>query len=369
MRTAELSEVGSRLSALADLARTHADEIAIFSVANLKDATPFASDYDRQTEYFSESELEQIVGSFRANGFYCDVFVGELDFMRWAMAGGHRRFPRRRVFVYNTAQSGGGAGRKSLIPAFCALHGIETLNSNPYAVSLARHKFHVNAILRSVGVPAAEAWWYLGRGDWLGDHAPPKGKQLLSKSSYESASIGIGRNARFMMDANANAFLDQSVKELNQPVVVQEFVAGREAETPVVVDVHPLVLAPVGISIDGQTNLGDAFLHFDLVANDTYGFYDFASTEPNVAARLRDVAAAAVSALQLEGFCRVDARIDADGNPFVTDVSTTPHLTEHSSFDFRFKGLGGRDFMMAALVGLAVSQSSSLSKTGDPTTP
>jgi D-alanine-D-alanine ligase len=171
------------------------------------------------------------------------------------------------------------------------------------------------------------------------------------------------------MDKSSASLLDLSVTKLNQPVVVQEFIPGREAETPVVVDDRPLALDPVGITIDGKADLGDKFLHFDLVASDQYSFYDFALAEPQIASRLRDVATAAAIVLQLEGYCRIDARIAPDGCPYVTDVSTTPHLTTHSSFDFRFKALGGRDFMMAALVGLMLSHTNSQSKIADLTIP
>lgn len=348
------AEIRSRLRALSELSLQSASEIAVMSVANLKDDGDVKSVLDRQTEYFSESELDEIVRGFRECGFYCDTFIGEDAFMNWVLGGGPRRFPRRHLFVYNTAQSGGGAGRKSLIPSFCALHGIRTLNSNAYAVSLARHKFHVNAILRAAGAPVPMSWWYMGGGAWLNDVSPPTHTRVLCKPTFESASIGITAQSAGSVGASLLLELDNLVAKLGQPMVVQEFVAGREAETPILVDEHSIALPSVGISIDGRRGLGDDFLVFDRVAVDDFGFYRLEEDDPHLVTRLGDVAMSVAQTLQLEGFCRVDARIGDNGDIRITDVSTTPHLVAHSSFAFRFKDYTESATIYSSLVGLAL---------------
>lgn len=354
MATLTDAEIRSRLRALSALSLQSASEIAVMSVANLQDDGGVKSTLDRQTEYFSESELDEIIRGFRQCGFYCDTFIGEDAFMRWVLGGGPKRFPRRHLFVYNTAQTGGGAGRKSLIPSFCALHGIRTLNSNAYAVSLARHKFHVNAILRAAGTPVPMTWWYLGSGDWLNDVAPTPDRRVLCKPTFESASIGITAQSVGLVGPQFLARLDDLIAQLGQPLVVQEFVSGREAETPIVVDGFPIALPSVGISIDGQRELGDDFLVYEKVAVDNFGFYRLEEDDPHLVARLGEAASSAARTLQLEGFCRVDARIGDNGDIRITDVSTTPHLVAHSSFAFRFKDYAEDASIYASLAGLAL---------------
>jgi len=362
-----LPEARRELEVLAAGAIQIADEIAVMAVANLKDDVPFSTSFDRKTEYFTEDELEQIVSGFRTAGFYCDVFIGEGEFIDWVLGGGARRFPRRKLLVYNTAQSGIGAGRKSLIPAFCMLQGIPTLNADPYGASLARHKFHVNAILRSTGVPVPPTWWYFGKGLWLNEERPPIGTHVLAKSTYESASIGISSGSSMLSDHDLEERLDATRAGLQQPVVVQTFVTGREAETPVFRVDNLFPLAPVGISIDKQHDVGDTFLSFERVCEDDYDFYALEEDLPELVEPLRQIAASTVQTLQLRGFCRVDSRIDTERRIFVTDVSTTPHLVAHSSYAFRFRYLGfDQGTMLAALVGLALQSSNSLSRTGGP---
>jgi len=336
-----------------------APNIAVLVVANLaKDKVAPESDTDRSIEYFSETELEQIVHGFRSFGFYCDVFIGESEFITWVEGGGARHFPDRKIVVYSAAQSGTGAGRKSLVPAVCALHGLGYVNSDPYTTSLARHKFHGNAILRSLGIPAPKCWWYLPTGGWLNGRHPPVGANVITKSTFESASIGIGSDARLTYDHTADTRIAALAKSLGQGVVVQEFISGTECETPVVLANRHIALGPAGISIDDEKRLGNRFLDYNRVYYDRYGFYDFASEAPEIADRVLETAAKSASALGLAGFSRVDFRISNAGRAYVTDISTTPHLIDHSSYAFSFSIAGwSRSDMLGLLVGLTLQDS------------
>lgn len=154
---------------------------------------------------------------------------------------------------------------------------------------------------------------------------------------------------------------------LRQPIVVQAFIEGREAETPVLGLERPVPLNPVGISIEGRRELGDTFLSFERVFSDGYEFYDLESDAQALVEPIRHTAALAVDTLQLEGFCRVDMRIDSAGQPFVIDVSTTPHLVAHGSYAFAFQRLGfNQTDMVAALTGCAIERASFLSRIEGP---
>lgn len=356
MRSSE-TDICEQVRSLAGRALAVADQTAVMVVSNLQDRASLSTVFDRRSEYFTETEVEQLVSGFRRAGFYCDLFVGERAFMEWVAGGGIRRFPVETVLVYNTAQSGTGAGRKSLIPAFCALEGVRTLNADAYAVSLARHKFHVQSILRSAGVAVPSTWWYFGGGDWLNEDQPAPGERVIAKSSFESASIGMSPESSFVIGPDANQVLDSIAEALRQPVVVQAFVSGHEAETPVLVFDQVMALPPVGVSVGDRRLLGDQFLDFEHVANDNYGFYALASELPGTTDAVMRSAVQTARTLNLRGFCRVDCRIDCHGRSFVTDVSTTPHLTAHSSFAFAFDRLGfDQSEMLATLAGGALSR-------------
>jgi D-alanine-D-alanine ligase len=326
------------------------DDVAVFLVANLKERSDYTSELDRSTEYFDEAELNEITNAIRANGFYAGVFIGEDDFIRWIQGGGTRHFHKRHMLVYSTAQSGAGPGRKSLIPSFCALHGLDTLGSDAYVVSLARHKPHVNAILRANDIPCPDTWTYGTDGLWLGNREPPAGVHVLLKSCYESASIGITKASAFVTGDRMVEKLRDAARNLQQPAVLQRFVRGREFEVPLIIDAVPVALTPVGISLSGDAILGERFLDFDAVASDAYGFYD--TQDSTLSTKLRGHAETVGRLLGMRGFGRVDFRVDDHGNPFITDVSTSPHLVAHSSFGYRIRQDGfDLSSLMAVLVG------------------
>jgi D-alanine-D-alanine ligase len=53
-----------------------------------------------------------------------------------------------------------------------------------------------------------------------------------------------------------------------------------------------------------------------------------AEVTPGVARTLRDVAAAAWSAVEGKGYGRVDLRLDADGQPWILEVNPNPDLSD-----------------------------------------
>lgn len=290
--------------------------------------------FNIDTEYFSDDEFEQIVSMFSAINNSIDFFTYEDDFFSYIIQNAPLN-----LLVYNAAQSGIGPGRKSLVPAFCNLHGIPCTGSNAYVVSLCRHKYHVNKILSQAGIPVPKTWIY--SNGWLLGESPDPEIRILLKPIYESASIGIDSDSIQIYTANIDRKIYQRTEQHHQPIIAQEFIPGYEVEVPIIcVNNEIFQLPPVGISISGKHNLGDEILDYELIYHDQYGFYDFAAEQNEISGELCECAEKVSRILGMEGLCRVDFRIKSDGSFFVTDVSTNPHFVLHSSVDFSFKKLG-----------------------------
>lgn len=290
--------------------------------------------FNMDTEYFSDDEFEQIVSMFRSVNDSIDFFTYEDDFISYII----NNTPPNPI-VYNAAQSGIGPGRKSLVPAFCNLHGIPCAGSNAYVVSLCRHKYHVNKILSQAGIPVPKSWLY--SNGWLMEESPDPEIKVLLKPIYESASIGIDNDSIQIYSADIDRKIHQRTEQHHQPIMAQEFIPGYEVETPMIcVNNEVFHLPPVGISISGKHELGDEILDYELIYHDRYGFYDFATEQKKLSDELCVCAEKVSRILGMEGLCRVDFRIKSDGSYFVTDVSANPHFVLHSSVDYSFKKLG-----------------------------
>ena len=290
--------------------------------------------FHMDTEYFSNDEFEQVVSMFSTLNLATDYFTYEDDFFHYVI-----EHTPPRLLVYNAAQSGAGPGRKSLVPAFCNLHGIPCTGSNAYVVSLCRHKYHVNQILAQAGIKVPKSWLY--SNGWLMGRHPPVNMQVLLKPIYESASIGIDDTSIQFYTPKTDQIIYQRVEQQHQPIMAQEFISGYEVEVPLLcVNGEVCHLPPIGISVSGKHDLDCEILNYERIYFDQYGFYDFASAKYETSKQLCLCAAETAKILGMEGLCRVDFRVKTDGNYYVTDVSTNPHFVAHSSVNSAFQMLG-----------------------------
>jgi len=303
------------------------------SIANPEDNL---GNFHMDTEYFSDDEFDQVISMFSSIGIETDIFTYEDDFFKYVIDNSPKD-----LLVYNSAQSGRGPGRKSLVPAFCNLHAIPCTGSNAYVVSLCRHKYHVNQLLAQAGIQVPKTWLY--SREWLSGRHPSRGTKLLIKPIYESASIGIDRSSIQFYNENFNSLIHKRMEQQHQPMIAQEFIAGYEVEVPIVrVDQAIYNLPPVGIAIDEMNCMADNVLDYERIYFDHYRFYDFSEVMSDIAPALSDCATTVAKILGMEGLCRVDFRIKCDGSFFVTDVSTNPHFIAHSSVNYSFKRAGLR---------------------------
>ena len=290
--------------------------------------------FNMSTEYFSDDEFEQVVSMFSSLGLATDYFTYEDDFFRYVI-----EHTPPDLLVYNAAQSGIGPGRKSLVPAFCSLHGIPCTGSNAYVVSLCRHKYHVNQILAQAGIRAPQTWLY--SNGWLMEQHPPLNMKVLFKPIYESASIGIDDTSIQIYTLQADRLIFQRMKQQHQPIIAQEFIPGYEVEVPLLcVNGAICQMPPVGISVNGKHDLELEILNYERVYFDRYSFYDFAAEKYEISKELCLCAANAAQILGMQGLCRVDFRVRPDGCYYVTDVSTNPHFVAHSSVNSAFQMMG-----------------------------
>ena len=290
------------------------------------------------TEYLKESEYDDIITSFKQNKFRLKVFYNEIDFIKFAISN-KEELEQERPIVFNLGRNGKGLNKKTIIPSFCNLNDILITGSGAYHVALGRHKYHVNSLLRSHDIPVAQSWLYTPNG-WFMGKTPPKGLRVISKPVYESASRGVSQDSIWHMDTAMEENLSSLCKLYEQNIIVQEFIPGYEVGVPIVIcdGYHPLLA--VGVSMESNLMMGDNIITFEDAFNETYTFYDFDQTNPDLSKKIKQSAVDAAICLGLEQYCRIDFRIRHDGSYYITDTSTHPFLIKHSAFAFAFEALG-----------------------------
>ncbi|MFW6677059.1 hypothetical protein ACOAOT_05295 [Lacrimispora sp. AGF001] len=314
-------------------------DIEILFVANVVNKTEI-KDFRKTkdsiiTEYFTEDEYNQMLIAIRQNGYNVNVFFNEDEFIKFILNHSNNATMPKYV-VFNLARNGTGLCKKSLIPSFCDVYNLPSTGSNAYITCLGRHKFHYNAILRQNNISAVKSWLYTKQG-WLNGIEPPNNMKLIAKPTYESASRGVRDSSIFEYSTDSIRLLNNLYNEFEQDVIVQEFIQGYEVQVPLIIGNDPLVLEPVAITINNSPNLAEKIITYDLAFSEEYSFAAYSSINKTISDKLIDEAIKTAKCLGMENYGRVDFRIDANGNYYITDISTHPYLIGHSAFAFVFK--------------------------------
>jgi D-alanine-D-alanine ligase len=320
-----------------DQLRRHANELAVFVVANIKDVTTVRNDYSGfsvHNDYMTDRVIREIIQSLRELGSYVELFVGEDSFIEAVLSGAVDRVDRPRKLVFNLAQSGTGPARKSLVPCFCNLHGLVCCNSDGHVVALLRHKYHATSILRDHDIRVPRTWLFQEDGKWLGGTGPPTGVKVIVKPTYEAACIGLSRDSVRPSDADLDAFALGRAKVMRQPLTVQEFVHGYDIDVPVYFVPDAFAPVAVGISVGDRRNLGDDFLDYDTLTQRNYGFFPFADVDPSAADAMCRAAERAARVLGIRGYGRIDFRITESGEFYVIDMQSMPDIHGQSSLHY-----------------------------------
>lgn len=279
-------------------------------------------------ERFSIDEFNEIYQGIVNAGYYIQaVYYNEYDFME-----DYLRLPERfrNCLIYCLSRNGIGDNKKTIIPAFCELVGLNYSCSSSLSCALCRNKYYFTMLFLSHGIPAPKSWLLTEDGTWL-NNAPPDGMKVICKPCSESASQGINNSGIFFASSNSFSKLARA------NYIVQEYIEGEECEVPIFkFGTSIKVLSPVGI------DLGDQKIMDEKISEEyKYTFYNLYDTQSkDTINAIKQYAEKAFRLMKMEVYGRIDFRISPSGNPYIFDVSTTPYTIYHSSYAFAFKQMG-----------------------------
>jgi D-alanine-D-alanine ligase len=249
----------------------------------------------------------------------CEV-AADADVPRWS---GELRALAPHV-VFNLCEGIGGQSALEVhAAAVVELLGLHMTGAPAELLAFARRKDRVNACLDARGIPVP-VWAEATAAE------PPRGWDLypaIVKPAAEDASVGITRRSV----ARDEQELARALREAEPlaPLLVQEFLAGRELNVGFVAD----TLLPIA-EIDFAATPRDAWPMVCYASKWQPGSAEDRSAVPRCPAELspreRDevaaIAGAAWQALGGRGYGRVDLRGDDRGRLFVLEVNPNPDL-------------------------------------------
>ncbi len=248
--------------------------------------------------------------------------------------------------VFNLTESFAGiSSLDSNVAALLNLLHLRYTGSSPSGLMIAGDKSLTKKVLRFHGIRTPEfATVYRGSVDWAGDIRFP----VIVKPPQEDASIGI-TGASVVRDLK-ELFerIDALQSEFHQPVLVEEYVEGREFYVGVLGNAQPEALPVMEMDFSGlpagATRIASWEAKWGVDGTGTEAeaaqSVEFAGTKSVIPTDLDDDAiermqATAVDvfdALRLRDYARVDLRVTEAGEIFVIEVNPNCYLERNAEF-------------------------------------
>jgi D-alanine-D-alanine ligase len=238
--------------------------------------------------------------------------------------------------VFNLTESFAGDDTADFkIAAFLELIGKKYTGSGTHGLMLAQDKAIAKKIFAFHGIHTPVfAKSFRGRLDFSHDLQFP----VIVKPAREDGSIGIEFSAVVSSIRELMERMDWLHANFDSPVLIEEYVEGREMYVGVIGNDKPAALPIVELDLsklpDGTPRIASAEVKW---GKGTKAFRDTKSavatdlTEENVLA-LQQTAIAAYQALELRDYGRVDMRLQADGRVHVIEVNPNPWLASKAEF-------------------------------------
>ena len=274
-----------------------------------------------------------VAGALTTLGHRVEQLACDLDLA--ALAAELRR--RRPELVCNLVESLAGSGRLiHLVPACLESLGVPYTGCRADALLLTSNKLLAKRWLQAAGLPVP-AW--VEPGD---DDLPAGTADWIVKSVWEHASIGLDANS-LVRDQNARAvrgLLPERARGLGGPCFAEHYIEGRECNLGLLAGPHgPELLPPAEIVFDnfppGMPRILDyqaKWAEASFACRHTRRSFDFPPADGPLLARLEQLALACWRIFRLNGYARVDFRIDAAGAPWILEVNANPCLSPDAGF-------------------------------------
>jgi D-alanine-D-alanine ligase len=296
-------------------------------------------------EFDSEKTIDAIAGAIQTHGHEV-VRIGHVRALAARLVAGERW-----DLVFNIAEGVAGFGRESQVPALLEAYGVPYTFSDPLVCALTLHKGMAKHVARGCGVPTPSFTVVTTPAEAAAVTLP---LPLFAKPVAEGTSKGVSAKSLATSRAALVEVCTDLLSEYSQPVLVEEFLSGREFT--------------VGVLGTGDAAVALATLEVVLLAGADEAVYsyrnkaqwrelvdyklllDVGDDASGVLRReVEEVALAAWRCLGCRDAGRVDVRLDGSGHAQLIEVNPLAGLTPgHSDLPI-MAALKGVDF--ATLIG------------------
>lgn len=236
----------------------------------------------------------------------------------------------RPFFAFNMAEGLYGASREGQIPAMLEMLRIPYLGSDPLTLGICLDKSRAKEILSHYGVPTAPFVVFRSL-DELRD-ARIRFPAIV-KPLHEGSSKGIYNSCFVANVQELEREVRATMKTYDQPVLVEEFLPGREFTVAILGNGNNLRILPiVEIKFDAlPAGMNPIYSYeakwiWDRSENPLQIFDCPAHLDGHLQSEIESICTDAYRILNCRDWSRIDVRLDAKGGPHIIEINPLPGI-------------------------------------------
>jgi D-alanine-D-alanine ligase len=221
-----------------------------------------------------------------------------------------------------------GATYEMRIAALVRMMGYPLTGSPALALGLTKSKYSCACLLAGAGIripPVTRLIETVGSVDRHAWQFP-----LIVRPSSEDGGVGLDRESKVANKTALKRKVSEILKLEGQPVLVQNFLPGREFNVAIIGGALPVVLPLAEVDFSALPAHIPPIMSYAAKWVETSAEYKAttvtcpAAVDADLAEQIRETALGAFNAVGAWGYCRVDIRTDVDDNPCILEVNCNP---------------------------------------------
>ncbi|MBX3021490.1 MAG: hypothetical protein KF799_07400 [Bdellovibrionales bacterium] len=207
--------------------------------------------------------------------------------------------------------------------------GVPYTGCNPRGLIVTRNKLWTAHIARGEGLSAPASRLVHGKRS---SFAAETGFPLLVKYNREHASMGMTQANVVRTRAQLTRSLVRLQERFDGDVLMQEFIPGKEISVGLWGNSKPEALAPWRLNLPSVNDIATERVKFNARYRFKKGIRATRWIDASAEKNLKEEARRLFMLFDMNGYARLDFRINAEGKPFLIDVNANPCLAKTEDF-------------------------------------
>lgn len=215
------------------------------------------------------------------------------------------------------------------------LLGVPYTGASPLALANCQSKILAKRLLTSIGIPTPK--FIVVKNEISGLSHKLK-FPLMIKPAYEDASVGIDNESIVRNNEQLKKRIDYVLYHFAQPVLIEEYIEGRELNIAIMGDKNPLPLPISEIDFSEMPDHLYNIVSYQAKWDPHHEAYHKtipicpAELPLKIENRAKEIALRAFKFMGCRDYARIDMRLSKDNELFVLEVNPNPDLTEGAGF-------------------------------------